>query len=362
MAEYETTPLKHSATAVPMASAGGAFAVINSAGLLVTTVLGAWATLYSDLFPGSTLGQQKAALAVGWVACIFLTLLILGYHDKADSGNPWQRIAWGVRLLRRNAGYAFMVLFMASAAAFCAYGKLTSTPEQAGVLKTLVATADRLERVAQQTRDSAQRAATAAESTGRKADTLIERTARIENKLNQALTPREELAKQGISWDGPSFSQALVTGDARVVELFLKGGLNARTASAPPGEGGNALGQFIALAPATNTAATVKILRLLAGKLDVTQPIAQFRGVPPMNLLSLALYACNLRMAQSHAAAGLDMQKLNRPTIEGHLGPLTIDPVARLVNWKASNEIEGRSCSEPDRQQLLKMVSGASFR
>lgn len=343
-----------------MASAGTIFGIVSGSGLLVTTVLGAWATVYADLFPDSSLGQQKVALAVGWLGCVVLSLLVLGYQDRSSSGGPLARIQWGVRLLRENAGYAFLVLFMTCAAAFCVYGKLIASSEQSGVLKRLVATADRMDRVAQETKNLAQRAAMSAESTGRKADTIIEQSARIENKLNRPLGPREQLAAQGISWDGPSFSQALVGGDSNVVELFLKGGFNARTATAPQGEGGNALGYFVGLAPVTDMAATVKILRLLAEKMDVTEPVAIFRGIPAMNLLTVALYTCNLPVAQALVAAGVNTRKLTRATGEGHLGPLDYDAVGRLVKWKPTHAIDDRACSESDRQKLLKIATGGA--
>lgn len=88
-----------SGTGVAVGSAGGAFVIVNNVVLLTATVLGACATLYADLFPRSSVGQQKTALALGWVACIVLSMLVLGYHDKASSGNPLKRIARGARVM-----------------------------------------------------------------------------------------------------------------------------------------------------------------------------------------------------------------------------------------------------------------------
>ena len=124
-------------------TAGAPFAVINSAGVLVTIVLGGMATLYADLFPASTLGQLQLAMAAGWVVCMLLVLLILGYHEKSSSGLPWVRMWWATKMLRANPGYAFMVLFMAAAAAFCIFGKLGKESGGGGVLKSLVMSAER---------------------------------------------------------------------------------------------------------------------------------------------------------------------------------------------------------------------------
>lgn len=248
---------------------------------------------------------------------------------------------------------------MSGAALFCAYGKLTGGAEQPGVLKSLVATAERMERVTLETRDLAQRAAESSESTGRKADTLIQQGTRIEGKLNRPLGPREQLAAQGIAWDGGAFSQALMAGDIPVVELFLKGGLDVRTAAAPRGEEGNALGHFIALSPATDQVMTAKVMRMLADKVDVTAPVARFRGLPPMNFITLALSQCNLPVAESMAAAGLNTKKLSKASLELTGGTLPIDVLADLRNWRRPS-LDGRGCSEQDRQKLLEIANGGT--
>lgn len=343
-------------------SAGAPFAVINSAGVLVTIVLGGLATLYVDLFPASTLGQLQLAMAAGWVVCLLLVLLILGYHEKSTSGMPWERMWWATKMLRANPGYAFMVLFMALAAAFCIFSKLGKDAGGGGVLKHLVTSAERIERISLETKELASRAATSAESTDRKADTLLVRTKSIESKLSEPLTPRQVLAKQGVAWDGPSFSQALVAGDGQVVALFMEGGMNAEMAAAPPEQaGGNALGQFVVRSPARDQAATVQIIRTLASKIDLTQPVAQFRGMPPMNFVSLAAYSCNAPMARALAAAGVDMKALYRVTLQQHGMTVTYDPLEKLENWQQRWAIDSKPCPDADRQELLRIVRAGSF-
>ena len=343
-------------------TAGAPFAVINSAGVLVTIVLGGMATLYADLFPASTLGQLQLAMAAGWVVCMLLVLLILGYHEKSSSGLPWVRMWWATKMLRANPGYAFMVLFMAAAAAFCIFGKLGKESGGGGVLKSLVMSAERAERISLETKELASRAAISAEATGYKADALIVQGDRIEKKLGEPLTPRQVLAKQGVSWDGPSLTQALVGSDVQVVKLFIDGGMNAEMAAAPQGQGGgNALGQFVVLSLARDREATVQIVRILASKMDLSEPVARFRGMPPLNFVSLAAYSCNAPMARALAAAGVNMKRLNRVTLPQLGMVVTYDPLEKLEKWQQRYAIDDRPCPEADRQELLRIVRAGTF-
>jgi hypothetical protein len=180
----------------------------------------------------------------------------------------------------------------------------------------------------------------------------------IETALNGQLSPRESLAKQGIFWDDTSFSRALLDSDYPTLDLFIKGGWNVRS-RAPNGDG-NALGLFAVLANVDDEATTTRVIKLLANKLDLTQPVAQFRGAPPMNMASNAIRGCNVRMLRALSQAGVNVRIVNRPNIQS-LGsqPQPIDPISGIRNWGQWSAIDGRPCSKEDREEILKLVEKA---
>lgn len=188
-----------------------------------------------------------------------------------------------------------------------------------------------------------------------KADLLLESTGRIEANVNRDLTPRERLAKNGVAWTPESFSAALVDRDVETVRLFIEAGWNVRSA-APVSEGGNALGYFAGQTRVFNEVATVAIVRLLAGKLDLTAPEATFRGLPPMNLVSVALMRCNANLVRALATAGIDVRLVNRTEMPSHLGgTFTIDPINELTNWKQP-DWEHIPCTAEDRRLMISLV------
>lgn len=179
----------------------------------------------------------------------------------------------------------------------------------------------------------------------------------IEMSLSSPRAAREKLAKQGILWNDASFSKSLLGSDYQALELFIQGEWNLR--SRMPNGDGNALGDFAVLANADDEAATVRTLKLLATKLDLTHPIGQFRGVFPMNLASNAIMGCNLRMLIALRSAGVNVRKVYQPTAQdmNMLYPL-IDPILKIRTWGNNSAIDARPCSLYDRQQILKMVEG----
>ena len=156
-------------------------------------------------------------------------------------------------------------------------------------------------------------------------------------------------------WDDTSFSRALLDSDYQTVELFIQGGWNVRS-RAPNGDG-NALGMFAVLANVEDETATVLTLKLLATKLDLTHPIAQFRGTFPMNLASNAIMGCNIRMLRALSQAGVNVRMVYTPKAQD-TGTLyrPIDPISTIRNWGQWSLIDGRPCSKADREQILKMV------
>lgn len=341
----------------PIASAGATFSVVNGAVLFIGTLTGALCTVYADLFPGSTLAGLGLWLAAAWVTGIVLLLFVLGHHEKNIQNHSFLgRVRWGAHLLRSHLGYAALVLFMLGATVFSVYSKQVNDTRSTSVLKDLVANSANLDRVTGQTRLAAERAASSADSTDRKADLLLESTGRIEATVKRDLTPRERLAKNGVAWTPESFSTALVDRDVETVRLFIEAGWNVRSA-APASEGGNALGQFAGDPRVGDEAATVAIVRLLAGKLDLTAPEAAFRGLPPMNFVSVALMRCNAGVVRALATAGVNVRHVNRTETPSHLGgTFTIDPVRELTNWKPPSW-EHLPCTAEDRLAMLGLVT-----
>lgn len=189
-----------------------------------------------------------------------------------------------------------------------------------------------------------------------KTDLLLESTGRIEANVNRDLTPRERLAKNGVAWTTDSFSAALVDRDVETVRLFIEAGWNVRSAAPRSEGGGNALGYFAGQTRVSNEVATVAIVRLLAGKLDLTAPEATFRGLPPMNLVSVALMRCNANVVRALATAGIDVRLVNRTEMPSHLGgTFTIDPINKLTNWKQP-DWEHIPCTAEDRRLMISLV------
>ena len=343
-------------TGIPIASAGATFSVVNGAVLFMGTLTGAWCTVYADLFPGSTLASLGLWLAAAWVAGIVLLLFVLGHHEKnIQDHSLLGRVRWGAHLLRSHAGYAALVLFMLGATVFSVYSKQVNDKRSTSVLKDLVANLANLDRASGQTRLAVERAASSAESTERKADLLLKSTGRIEATVNRDLKPRERLAKNGVAWTPDNFSAALVDRDVETVRLFIEAGWNVRSA-APASEGGNALGQFAGHPRVVDEAATVAIVRLLAGKLDLTAHEAAFRGLPPMNLVSVALMRCNAGVVRALATAGVDVRLVHRTETPSHLGgTIIIDPVTELTNWKPPSW-EHIPCTAEDRRLMTNLV------
>lgn len=170
------------------------------------------------------------------------------------------------------------------------------------------------------------------------------------------LSPREILAKQGILWDDASFLRALMDSDYESVALFIQGGWNVR--SAAPKDGGNALGAFVVLAWVEDERATVNTIKLLATKLNLTEPIAQFRGYALKNLASTAVLGCNLRMLQALDRAGVNVRMIDRSTSSSrwNMEPPHIDPIAHIREWGELSPIDGRPCSKETRNQILKLA------
>ena len=176
-----------------------------------------------------------------------------------------------------------------------------------------------------------------------------------ETAANDTRAPRETLAKQGIFWNDAAFARALLDSDYLTLELFIKGGWNVR--SRAPTDDGNALGLFAVLANVDDETATIRTLKLLATRLDLTQPVAQFRGVAAMNLASNAILGCNVRMLRALSMAGVNVRVVNRPIVDDRVfGPHTIDPILGIRNWGQWSAIDGRPCSKEDRDQILKLV------
>ncbi len=344
----------------PIASAGGSFVIVNNVVLLLTTLLGAGCSVYADLHPASTVGELRLWMAGAWVLGIVLALFVLGHHEKNRTATGIAgRIAWGAKLMLANAGYAFLVLFMALAAGWMVYSKQVSDQRHGGAIAALGEAALRIEQETIRAQVQAARAASAAESTDKKADTLLVRTARIEAVVTQPLSPREQLAKAGVRWEPEAFSNALVSSDIASVRLFIDGGWDLRSPAAAS-EGGNALGQFAHFGRATNPTATTEMIRLLARKIDLSEPVAAFRGMPPMTFVATAIQACNLPIVKALAAAGIDVRKVGRAELPSHLGGTTvIDPVALLQNGSTSFAGDA-TCSEADRGALLQLVDAAA--
>lgn len=353
------------ATAQPLVILGsaGPLVILNNAVLLVTTVLGAFATLYADLFPSSTLGQQKLALACGWLLSVFLVLLSLSFNDAAPKTSLIKRLKWSVATMFSNVAYGFLVLFMTAAGAFCLYGKIGKAPDEGGVLKGLVSSADRIEKIALETRGLSQRAAIASESVDRKADTIINQTSRIANTLDKPLNSRELLAKEGVAWDSKSFTNALMSGDNKVIALFLKGGFNPHAAEPPPGNDGSGLAYFVRNGLATDLEATVETFRLLSTKIDLNKTKSRLNSSNPMTFATIAVEFCRLPMAKALVAAGVNIRRLDSFEYPDTFGgrPYVSNPVKTLEMWKKTSVHFDAVCNEADRQELLRMTAGATF-
>lgn len=343
-------------TVTPIASAGATFSAVNNAVLFMGTLTGAGCTVYADLFPDSAMAGLGLWLAAAWVVGIFLLLFVLGHHEtNVKAHHVMGRVRWGALLLRSHTMYVALVLFMLGASAFSVYSKHANDTRSASVLKDLTAHLTNLDRAVAKTGPAMERAASSAVATERKADLLLASTGRIEVAVNRGLTPRERLAKNGVAWTPESFSTALVDRDVETVRLFIEAGWNVRSA-ASASEGGNALGKFAGDPRVGDEAATVAIVRLLASKLDLTAPEAAFRGLPPMNFVSVALMRCNAGVVRALALAGVNVQHVNRTEMPTHLGgTITIDPVLDLTNWKPPSW-EHLPCTVEDRRAILDLV------
>ena len=173
---------------------------------------------------------------------------------------------------------------------------------------------------------------------------------------DKPLSSREILAKQGIFWDNASFLRALIDSDYQSVALFIQGGWDVR--SAAPKDGGNALGVFAVLAWVEDEKATVNTIKLLATKLDLTGPTAQFRGFAATSLASNAILGCNLRMLQALDRAGVNIRMIDRSTSSSRwdIQPPRVDPIAHIREWGELSPIDGRPCSKETRNQILKLA------
>jgi hypothetical protein len=353
-------------------TSGGSFVVVNNIGLVVTVLLGAWATVFSDLFPDSTLASFKLWLGVGWILCLLAALYIYGYQDgvlgSEDSNTKMsplrffsrakKRVMWGVANLQRNAGYTFMAIVMSLAAAWCVYGKYASTKDDPySLVRSLVERADRLERIAQETQQIASVAAMAAQSADAKTEVILEKAITIEANLTRPRTPREQLASQGLSWDAKGFIDALNTNDPELVDLYIKGGFNVMS-PAPEGYEGNILGAYASIVTPLDPVRGGRIIDILHNQINLTEEVAQFRGLPSMSFSAVAVLTCNLYILESLTHSAVDYRNLGSPYMISQFsgGKIPINASDTITTNKRNTGVDSRPCTSEMKAKMRKIL------
>jgi hypothetical protein len=121
-------------------------------------------------------------------------------------------------------------------------------------------------------------------------------------KKETSLDPQKELANMGLPWTNDAFGQALIRADVKVVELFLKGGWNARSHFREY-DSSNALMNFIRYGHMSNPRDIEKIVDLiiesgvtLEEKAVIGERIGEgiISRSEPIDMTTAAVGACNL--------------------------------------------------------------------
>ena len=189
---------------------------INSVVLLACGTVGASLSLYADLFRGLLPDAAGYAALLGWVSAVLLTLYLAGRN--AGGTGTVGRLSVGLRLARKNLGFALLILAMTAAAAFTAWSRVKS--EQGGVLNSLVT-------IARDTQAQATQAAAAAKSADQKAGQIIDDTKVIRAVVTRELPPIEALAKLGYTTSDADACRAAVAGNEEALALLSRAGVKS---------------------------------------------------------------------------------------------------------------------------------------
>lgn len=329
----------------PRANAG-ALGPLNSTVLLMSTLSGTWATIYGDLFPSSSAGHYKGWMAIGWGIAVLATMYVAGHAEAPAGTTHVQKVARGWGVARVNPGYGFLLLFMSMAAVFCVWGRTKPDGETRSILVDLARRAERTQADALGARVAAERAAFHAERADSNTDHLLMDTSAIKGALDKPLSVQEKMARKGIQWTGSAFGEALMNSDVETVRDFVEGGWNVQSGF----EEGNAIGHYSHRSGVQDIDRTILILRMLSTRIDLTQPLAKFRGMPPLNFATNAVMGCNLGMLKALKQVGVNIRYVQNYELKKSFGDgyYQYNPIQGLV------DSSDKEC--PNRRAILALM------
>jgi hypothetical protein len=343
---------------VSVGSSAGPLTVLNGFVLLAGNLAGGLCAIYADLFPRSSLGEERGVLSVAFAAAgLLVTPWVLSFNDpRPETKKISERIRYGYQVLAKRPSFAVMVAFMLVISAWCASSRMQKESEHSGNLRALVNYADRTEAAARAAEAAANRTEVAVQQVDRKANELLIKTSRIEQEVTRPLTPREALAKRGVQWEARSYQQALVNGDLDVLSDLLAAGWRAD--SAEPSGDGNSLGHLFGRTPAH--ARTVDTIKILMRHTDLTAANVKLGASPTRNAASVAAGTCNRSMIEALAKAGVNVKLQNKPaTYPG--GDIEPNIETRLQNWRPMSW-DFHLCEPADREAILALIRPVTYR
>ncbi len=267
--------------------------------------------------------EKGEAIPVGWIACL-----------SAGAKRSWKLKRYGVLLLA-----------VATFAVYAAYVQVKRG--DGGPLRELLVSTLTVEEIARRTEAAVGRVEANTE-------VLLEKTSRIEQEVSKPLTPREQLAKEGVEWNATTFDEALNNGDVELVRRMLEAGWNAL--SFQPGDDGHSLGHFFGRVGAHGRA--VEMIKVLNEFVDLTQPLIRIGSLEPSRAASIAAKLCNRSMVEALHSAGVNVriQDGSRATKLG----IESDAVEKLKTW-TNRSWDFFACSQADRDAILSLIEPAVF-
>lgn len=203
---------------------------LNSAVLMICTVVGAALSVYADLFQGALPNAIGFIALAGWVFGLVLILYLAG-RAKGASGTA-ARLRLGLQLACTNFGFAALVVALTAGATFTAWSRVKS--EQGGVLSSLLS-------IARDTQTLAGAAATSAASADQKASQILDDSATIRRTVTRVDSPIQALAKLGFTTTDADACRAINAGNEDALQALALAGFKNLSIAQPLGAGASGL-------------------------------------------------------------------------------------------------------------------------